>query len=169
MNRQHAALLKAMTQYNKGDTARIQHFWKVHNLAAVIGVLEGLDEETLFILETAAIVHDIGIRESLRKNGVYAGHYHEVEGEIESEKLLREMGGYTEEQIARVKYLVGHHHTYGNIDGLDYQILLEADFLVNLYEHEAKYSAIMAAQKNMFRTDTGLALLRDMYEKQYQA
>ena len=41
---------------------------------------------------------------------------------------MRKVGGYTEEQIERVKYLVGHHHTYDNIDGLDYQILIEADF-----------------------------------------
>ena len=34
--------------------------------------------------------------------------------------------------IRRVEYLVGHHHTYKDIDGLDYQILVEADFLVNI-------------------------------------
>lgn len=33
-----------------------------------------------------------------------------------------------------MEYLVGHHHTYKDIDGLDYQILVEADFLVNYFE-----------------------------------
>ena len=41
---------------------------------------------------------------------------------------------FDEKIIRRVSYLVGHHHTYDQIDGLDYQILVEADFLVNLYE-----------------------------------
>ena len=41
---------------------------------------------------------------------------------------------YTEEVIDRVCYLVAHHHTYSHIEGKDYQLLVEADFLVNLYE-----------------------------------
>ena len=32
----------------------------------------------------------------------------------------------------RVAYLIGHHHTYDKIEGMDYQILVEADFLVNI-------------------------------------
>ena len=36
--------------------------------------------------------------------------------------------------IERVKYLIAHHHTYDAIDGIDYQILVEADFLVNILE-----------------------------------
>ena len=34
-------------------------------------------------------------------------------------------------QIARVAYLVGHHHTLRGIDGIDYQILIEADYIAN--------------------------------------
>ena len=32
--------------------------------------------------------------------------------------------GLTDAQIARVAYLVGHHHTLRGIDGIDYQILI---------------------------------------------
>ena len=42
--------------------------------------------------------------------------------------------GFAENVIERVCYLIGHHHTYTGIEGRDYQILVEADFLVNLYE-----------------------------------
>ncbi len=38
------------------------------------------------------------------------------------------------EQIERVSYLVGHHHTLNVIAGMDYQILAEADFIVNAGE-----------------------------------
>ena len=79
MNKQHAMLLKAMTQYNKGDARRIQHLVKVHDFATTIGVLEGLDAENLFVLETAALTHDIGIRLSEAKYGVSNGKYHDVE------------------------------------------------------------------------------------------
>ena len=76
---------------------------------------------------------------------------------------MRDLGGYTDAQIDRVRYLIAHHHTYDEIDGLDYQILVEADFLVNLYEHTDKYEPIMAARKNIFRTATGIRLLNDMF------
>lgn len=167
MLEQHAKLIEAMTHYDKGDTARIQHFIKVHNLAAVIGTLEGLDDETQFILETAAILHDIGIHKSEEKYGASTGKYQELEGPDEADKLMRYMGSYAEDQIQRVKYLIAHHHTYDDITGLDYQILVEADFLVNLFEHKSKYDAIMAAQKNIFRTATGIRLLNDMFEQRY--
>ena len=88
MNEKHARLIEAMTHYDKGDTRRIQHFIKVHDLAAVIGTLEGLDEETQFILETAAILHDIGIRKSEEKYGYSTGKYQELEGPDEAETLI---------------------------------------------------------------------------------
>ena len=43
--------------------------------------------------------------------------------------------GMSEEQIERVAYLVGHHHTFIGIDGIDYQILVEADYIANAKSH----------------------------------
>ena len=167
MNKQHAKLLAAMTSFDKGATGRIQHFFKVHDLAAAIGSLEGLDDETQFILETAAIVHDIGIKPSREKYGSSIGKYQELEGPGEAEKMMRELGGYSDEQVERVKYLVGHHHTYDYIDGLDYQILVEADFLVNLHESGAKYGTAPEVEKRIFKTASGIRILRDMFFEQY--
>ena len=81
--------------------------------------------------------------------------------------MLRALGEYTEKQIERVKYLVGHHHTYDSIDGMDYQILVEADFLVNLYENESRYSAIIETRERIFRTETGRHLLDEMFAGAY--
>lgn len=58
-------LIVKMTEFNAGDPKRIQHFLKVYEFAHVIGIREGLDPETLHILEMAAILHDIGIRPSV--------------------------------------------------------------------------------------------------------
>ena len=60
-------LALAMIDYNNGDPKRIQHTTKVHAYASMIGKCEGLDKDTLFILESAALVHDIGIRASEKK------------------------------------------------------------------------------------------------------
>lgn len=161
MTPQTARLLCAMAEYD-GDADRIHHFVKVHGFACAIASLEGVDEETQFVLETAALVHDIGIRNCLEKYGSSRGPLQEQEGPAEAEAMLRAVGGYTDQQIDRVKYLVGHHHTYTNIDGLDYQILVEADFLVNLHESADRYRAILAEER-IFRTESGKRLLHALF------
>ena len=67
------------------------------------------------------------------------------------------------EDIERICYLVGHHHTYSNIDGIDYQILVEADFLVNFYEDNLAKDAIDNALQKIFRTEAGKTLCRLCY------
>jgi HD superfamily phosphodiesterase len=155
--------MKAMIAYDAGCPKRIQHFLKVHSFARLIAETEGLDEETVFILEAAALVHDIGIRPALEKYDSSAGYLQEKEGPSEAKKLLEEAGGFSEEQIERIMYLVGHHHTYTGIDGLDYRILVEADFLVNLYESESRYRAILAAEDRVFETETGKWILHEQF------
>ena len=65
--------------------------------------------------------------------------------------------------IDRICYLIGHHHTYDNIEGLDYQILVEADFLVNLYEDDVNRHGIEQAYQQIFRTQTGKEIFNQMY------
>lgn len=54
-----------------------------------------------------------------------------------------------------MEYLVGHHHTYKDIDGLDYQILVEADFLVNYFEDGLDKEHIKKSAEKIFKTETG--------------
>ena len=50
---------------------------KVYAYAKTIGEGEYLEDTTQFILETAAILHDIGIKPALEKYGSCAGPYQE--------------------------------------------------------------------------------------------
>lgn len=153
----------AMISYNNADPMRIQHTTKVHAYARLIGLGEELDEETQFILESAALVHDIGIRASEKKYGHQNGKLQEQEGPAVARDLLERLGGYTEVQIARICWLVAHHHTYHVCEDMDYQILIEADFLVNLYEDNESPKAIDAVRRNIFKTKSGLKIFDDMY------
>ena len=63
----------------------------------------------------------------------------------------------------RISYLVCHHHTYTDVNGLDYQILLEADFLVNADESQMSRAAIQRAKETFFKTKTGIELLNSIY------
>ncbi|MEW6721096.1 MAG: phosphohydrolase, partial [Thermodesulfobacteriota bacterium] len=82
------------------------------------------------------------------------GKYQEAEGPAVAAEMLMELD-YSKDVINRVCYLVGHHHTYTEIDGIDYQILVEADFLVNMYEDEMSPDAIKSTLNKVFRTKTG--------------
>lgn len=156
------SLAREMTRYDSGDAQRVQHFFKVHAFSRLIGEQEGLDERTLFILETAAYVHDIGIKRAEEKYHSSAGSYQEELGPAEAENMLTALG-FEHDVIQRVMYLVGHHHTYTNIDGMDYQILVEADFLVNLFENGNSPESIRSAKERIFCTRTGTALCEEMF------
>ncbi len=91
MNIQHAQLIAAMMNYDQGDARRIQHFIKVHDFATAIGTLEHIDPDTLFILETAAIVHDIGIHVAEKKYGDSNGKLQEKEGPAEHKNSLKRL------------------------------------------------------------------------------
>ena len=168
-------LFMDMIAYYDGDPKRIQHFTKVHSYARLIGIGEELDDASLFILEAAAYTHDIGIRVAEEKYGRCDGKLQEQEGPIIAQKMLSQLGfeNYIVERICsrvankviskRICFLIGHHHTYDNIDGLDYQILVEADFLVNLYEDDAGNRAIDKAYKRIFKTETGKKIFRLMF------
>ena len=71
--------------------------------------------------------------------------------------------GWEEDVIERVSYLVGHHHTYTSINGPDYQILVEADFLVNLFEEDAAPEEKKNVYDRMFRTESGKKLFKTMF------
>lgn len=162
MDEQDRKLIEKMMEYYAGDPKRVQHFLKVYEFAKLIGESESLDTETMHILRTAAIVHDIGIKISEEKYGSSNGKYQEKEGPAVAEPMLLALG-YDEAVIDRVLFLIAHHHTYNEIEGLDYQILVEADFLVNLFEDGSSREAAQKVQKNIFKTNTGTKYLSDLF------
>lgn len=155
-------IITAMIDYYKGDVKRINHFMKVYAFAKSIGEEEGLESKTQNILEIAAIVHDIGIKLSEEKYNSSAGKYQEMEGPAEAERLLIDLG-VDSDVIGRVCYLVGHHHTYKNIEGMDYQILVEADFIVNIYEDNESKKAVRKIYDSIFKTVTGKKYIKDLF------
>ena len=156
-------VIHEMILFDRGDARRIQHFLKVYQFAALIGKLEGMSPEQQEILEIAAILHDIGIIPSEKKYGISNGKLQEQEGPAYARELLNRIGGYGQEFIDRVCFLIAHHHTYEGIDGLDWQILLEADFLVNSFEKNMPEDAIKKFRASVFRTKSGIALLNNQY------
>ena len=145
-----------MWKWDEGDAQLIQHFAKVHSFARLIGTCEGLDEDTLYLLETEALLHDIGIIPARKEFGQGSGKFQEKV----SDPLVRDMLGklgFDPAIIDRAAYVVSHHHTYEGIEGPDYQILVEAD---------SPKEAVEAACRNIFKTGTGKELLEQMFLKE---
>lgn len=157
-------ILVKMIDYSAGNRKDINHLMKVHSYARIIGKGEGLSEELQKITEIAAIVHDIACPLCRIKYGNTNGKYQEAEGPALTESFLADTG-LTREEIARIAYLVGHHHTYEGVEGLDYQILLEADYLVNADESGYSRENILHMRDTVFQTKTGTALLESIYLK----
>jgi hypothetical protein len=136
-------IITAMIAYYAGDVRRINHF---------------LQE----IIEIAALTHDIGIKNSEEKYNSSAGNYQQIEGPPEAKKLLEGLD-IESGVIDRVCWLIARHHTYTDIQGIDYQILVEADFLVNFYEDDMSIDSVHSAGGKMFKTLSGKAILNAIY------
>jgi uncharacterized protein len=154
--------LARMIDYFGTDVRRINHALKVNSFARLIGQKEGLASDVLEIIDLSSILHDIGILVSEQKYGSCIGKYQEIEGPPIAREILEKLG-VKPTVVDRVCYLIGNHHTYTKIDGIDFQILVEADFLVNIYEDEMSESAVISARDKYFKTDTGKKLIDSLY------
>ncbi|MDY4608851.1 MAG: HD domain-containing protein [Eubacterium sp.] len=152
----------AMIDLYSGDAKRIQHFCKVHSYAKLIAETEKVDDRTLFIIETAALTHDIGIHTCEEKYGSCGGKLQEKEGPAIAKKLLSKLG-FDTEISDRVQYLIAHHHTYDDINCIDCQILVEADFLVNMMEDNLPKQAVKNAYNKIFSTSCGKRICKNMF------
>ncbi len=157
-------LIIRMIEYYEGDPKRIHHFIKVHSFAKIIAMGEGLELNTMYCLEVAAVVHDIGIKPAEEKygKGICGGALQQELGVGPARKMLSELG-LDKDLIERVCFLIAHHHTYTDVEGIDWQILLEADFLVNAFEDNISKDSIRNFREKVFRTDTGIALLNKTF------
>ena len=155
-------ILEKMIVFSKGNIHDIDHLIRVWAYAKTIGELEGLDADTQFILEVAALTHDIACPLCREKYGNTNGKYQEAEGE----KLVKDFladSGMAKEQIDRVAFLIGHHHTFHDIDGIDYQILIEADYIANASENEYSEINLKNFMEKIMKTESGKHMLRNVF------
>ena len=71
--------------------------------------------------------------------------------------------GFNEPVIERVCYIVGHHHTFDAIDGMDFQIVVEADLLTNYYEDNLPKDNILYSFDKIFRTESGKKIAAELF------
>ena len=159
--------IRKMIERCEGDQYDINHFLKVWAYSKLIGELEGVDDETLLTVQYAAIVHDIACPGLRPDNGGRAPYdLQEKLGVPLAEAFYGD--SIPADMLERVKYLVGHHHTYTGKDGIDHQILFEADFLTNAGEKEKHQKRAKDMAENVFKTKAGMSLLKDIFAAEFE-
>jgi len=151
-----------MIEINGSDTKRINHALKVLGFARAIAEDEGLTGEALETVELAATLHDIAIRFCEEKYGACGGKLQEKEGPAIARPIL-ERCGVSPSIAERVLYIISHHHTYADIAGIDYQIIVEADFLVNRDEGDFTHEAFVGFFQKYFKTQAARQMARLMF------
>ena len=141
-----AQIMEKMIAFSEGNIHDITHLSCVWTYAKTIGELEGLDANTQFILEVAAITHDIACPLCRKKYGNTNGKYQEQEGA----PLVRE-------------FLADTGMTAEQIDDIDYQILIEADYIVNASESGYDQQTIRTFMEHTMKTAAGIRLTKTVF------
>ena len=157
-----AQIMETMLTFSEGNIHDIDHFFRVWCYAKTIGELEGLDRDTQFILEAAAIVHDIACPFCREKYGSTNGKYQEREG-APMVRAFFAGSDLSAEQIDRIAWLVAHHHTFNEIEGIDYQILVEADYIANASENGYDRKNIENFMAKTMKTDSAVRLTKAVF------
>ncbi len=156
-------LLNKMEEYFAEDAKRIRHARAVLGYAKEILGKEGGDRETVI---SAAILHDIGIKECEKKYSSTGGQLQEKEGPPIARRILNDLN-IDEKAISEVCQIIASHHSPGEIDTLNFRILSDADWLVNLKdEYNIKdRKKLKDVIKKVFLTETGKSKAEEIYIK----
>ncbi|MDP1853195.1 MAG: HD domain-containing protein [Candidatus Omnitrophota bacterium] len=154
-------LLKELGDYFGPDTKRINHAKKVLGYAQTLLKKE---QAGWHIVIPAAILHDVGIKISEEKYGSSAGIYQEKEGPEIAKKILLKMN-FNKKDIDEICEIIAHHHTPGKVDTLNFKVLYDADWLVNLKDETdiKDKKKLRQAIGRIFLTKSGKELAERLY------
>ncbi|MGM0366013.1 MAG: HD domain-containing protein [Actinomycetota bacterium] len=148
-------------EYFKQYPQHIEHTRKVLEYAKKILKTEHGDREVVI---ASALLHDIGLLESKRKYGSYEAKYQQMEGPPVARNILEEVGT-GKELISQVCDIIANHHRRGVIESNEFNILWDADWLVNFgtnYQDSALEER-KALIERIFVTDTGKEIAEKIY------
>lgn len=123
-----ARLILEMKRYFGGDKRRIRHAEDVLSFSKQILKEDPGDRKVVI---ASAVLHDVGIKNCELKYGACTGQLQEKEGPPVARKILQGLE-YNEKIISEVCLIIGSHHSPGEVNSVNFDILWDADCLVNL-------------------------------------
>lgn len=162
-NRLRERISQEMKKYFGPDIKRINHALKVAEYAEQILKIEGGNP---LVVLGAAYLHDIGIKRGEEKYGSAEAEYQEKEGPEVAREILSKLN-VPRGIVAEICDIISHHHHPRAQETLNFQIVYEADWLVNLEENgllEDFHRINELVEKN-FKTVTGIKLAKELINK----
>lgn len=161
-------LISWMKRVFGSDIRRVNHTLKVLQNAEKILDSEKADP---VVVIAAAVLHDIGIQEAEKKHGSSAGMYQEIEGLPIARGILGKLEklGVEPDRIDRICAIVGSHHSARGADSPEFDILWDADHIVNIADEQrgGDREQLRAYIEKVFRTSTGKKLAIELYCTEY--
>ena len=154
-------IIKKMMEVFEYNNIHINHTYRVLDYAQDISVIEKGNPD---IVVPSAILHDIGIPACEKKYKSTEGQLQEIEGPPLAKNILESLN-LKEETIKEVCGIVGSHHSPGEIETINFKIMWDADWLVNLpdvYDIKDKKKLAEIINKT-FMTETGLKKAEEFF------
>jgi len=156
-------LARALADTFGDDERRIAHAHQVLEFARMIREREGGDER---IVVAAALLHDVGIVIAEEIHGSSAGPYQERYGPPLARKIMERLE-ITPTDIDHVCDIISDHHSGKRMNTLEFRILWDADWLVNIPDEfdlsdTEKIARIIG---RVFKTDTGRETAQRLFLK----
>jgi hypothetical protein len=150
-----------MKKYFGTDFKRVHHALKVANYAEQILKPEGGNP---LVVLAATYLHDVGIHEAEKKYQNSSWDYQEIEGPGIAKEILKKLD-VQKELIDEICDIIGHHHHPRAEETLNFQILYEADWMVNLEESEVLKDREQLSKiiEEVFKTTSGKKLAEKIY------
>ncbi|MCX6347723.1 MAG: HD domain-containing protein [Actinobacteria bacterium] len=154
-------IIRKMMEVFEYNNIHINHTYRVLDYAQDISVIEKGNPD---IVVPSAILHDIGIPACEKKYKSTEGQLQEIEGPPLAKNILESLN-LKEETIKEVCGIVGSHHSPGEIETINFKIMWDADWLVNLpdvYDIKDKKKLAEIINKT-FMTETGIKKAKEFF------
>lgn len=152
---------KMKSAFENTIPSEIGHALNVLKNAETIMDKEGINGRESYLISVTAILHDIGMINAKEKYGSTSGPYQEKEGPAAAKALL--VGEcLSDDEVERICYIIGNHHAPNKIDGIDFQIIWEADLLEALkkFDKEANQEKLTDIINKNYKTKSGVELAK---------
>jgi HD superfamily phosphodiesterase len=154
-----AELIEAMEAYFGSDQNRINHALQVLDYCKQIMKSEGGDRDVII---AAAVLHDIGIPVCEKKYGQAGGQLQEQEGPPVAREIMSDLL-ISESIIDEVCIIIASHHSAGEVESLNFSIIWDADWLVNLEGGKADLEEMKAKIAKIFQTAAGRGMAEEKF------
>lgn len=157
--------LEVLAIFAAEDPLQIAHTQAVADYTETIAIMEKLPARQIFLLKTAALLHDVGCPAARASHGKSLPAVQEREGARITRELLMKRAEFTANETDFLVAVVGSHHQFRKAKEIGFEPLFEADLIVNLLEGYLDRSKAALYGEKMVSTPSGKRLFELLFPR----